>query len=427
MGNAGFSYSPAWYISLAISPSGQPYVAFENGVGLATVMKYDSTHWVKLGNDFSNGLNHYTSLAFAPLGIPYLAFQGYETSGYMLRVVQFDGYQWIDVGSTGVFSDGSPHSICIAFNPSDGQPYIAYRDEVNSGKASVMKFNGISWINVGSRGFSTGEVDDIRIAFDPSDGQCYVAYQDYGDSQHATVMKFTGTNWANVGSAGFSAGKVDYLSLAISPSEGTPYVAYQDFSNSMKLTVMKFMGTGWVNVGIAGFSAGNASPSIAFSPSGQPYVAYSDGGDSGKASVMKFDGVNWVYVGNAGFSAGSSFFVALAFSPTGQPYVAYKDYSMFEEATVMKYDSVYNGFHEPPQVNLHLYPNPALTTISIDAKNIPDKVKCIEITDINGTVVFETQSSENKIILDVDKLPGGMYFLKLKTNYSVFIGKFCKN
>jgi hypothetical protein len=66
-----------------------------------------------------------------------------------------------------------------------------------------------------------------------------VAYEDGGDSLRATVMKFDGTNWVNVGNAGFSAGIVENTSLALSPS-GQPFVAYTDNVNSGKATVMKY-------------------------------------------------------------------------------------------------------------------------------------------------------------------------------------------
>jgi hypothetical protein len=70
-------------------------------------------------------------------------------------------------------------------------------------------------------------------------GQPYVAYQDLANSEKATVMKFTGTAWVNVGDSAFSIGAVEYTSLAFSPS-GTPYVGYRDDGISENATVMKF-------------------------------------------------------------------------------------------------------------------------------------------------------------------------------------------
>jgi Secretion system C-terminal sorting domain len=107
----------------------------------------------------------------------------------------------------------------------------------------------------------------------------------------ATVMKFDGANWVNVGSACFSAGTTYSESLKFSPS-GVPYVAYTDSINSSKATVMRFDGTNWVNVGNADFSAGEADwTSLAFSPTGQPYIAYMDAANSYKATVMRYDSV----------------------------------------------------------------------------------------------------------------------------------------
>ena len=47
IGNAGFSAGEVWFTSLAFSPIGQPYVAYEDGANsqMATVMKYDSVYW----------------------------------------------------------------------------------------------------------------------------------------------------------------------------------------------------------------------------------------------------------------------------------------------------------------------------------------------------------------------------------------------
>src|SRR5687767_548361 len=59
------------------------------------------------------------------------------------------------------------------------------------------------WAAVGSAGFSAGEADVTSIAIDGS-GTPYVVYSDYLNAGKATVMKYNGTSWVTVGSAGFS-------------------------------------------------------------------------------------------------------------------------------------------------------------------------------------------------------------------------------
>ena len=126
-----------------------------------------------------------------------------------------------------------------------------------------MKFDGTNWVNVGLAGFSSGGAAGTSLAFSPS-GEPYVAYKDEGNSGNASVMKFDGSNWTHVGNAGFSAGSGgDYISLAFSPS-GQPYVAFTDSANYYKANAMKFDGNNWVNVGNAGFSKGSAQGTVGF-------------------------------------------------------------------------------------------------------------------------------------------------------------------
>ena len=115
---------------------------------------------------------------------------------------------------------------------------MIFEDWGNSHKATVMKFEGSNWVNVGNAGFSAGQALFTNIAFSQS-GQLFVAYEDYAYYEKATVMKFDGINWVNVGNAGFSASWANFTSLAISAS-GVPYVAYSDYGNSDKATVMKY-------------------------------------------------------------------------------------------------------------------------------------------------------------------------------------------
>src|SRR5207248_2304740 len=151
----------------------------------------------------------------------------------------------------------------------------------------------------------------------------YVVYQDIANGSRATVKKWNGSSWVTVGSAGFSAGSISANStpsIAIDGS-GTPYVVYTDNANGSFATVMKFDGSSWIMVGSAGFSAGGASyTTIAFDGSGTPYVVYQDGGNSNGATVMKFNGSSWVGVGSANFSGGQIGWASIAIY-SGTPYV----------------------------------------------------------------------------------------------------------
>jgi hypothetical protein len=289
--------------------------------------------WGKMGSVGSNYGD--IMLALAPNGAPYVVYPD-TTQGVRATVKRYDGTSWVAVGSDG-FSASGISFPSLAFAP-DGTPYVAYQDFGSSSKATVMKFNGTSWVAVGSPGFSTGQlIGYTSLAFAP-DGTPYVAYRDGGSGSPATVMKFDGTSWVAVGSAGFSAGSAVYTTLAFAP-DGTPYVAYQDGVNSSKATVMKFNGTSWAAVGSAGFSAGQADyTSLAFAPDGTAFVAYRDGGNSSKATVMKFNGSSWIAVGSAGFSPDQVYYTSLAFAPDGTPCVAYEDRANSAHATVIKFN-----------------------------------------------------------------------------------------
>lgn len=291
--------------------------------------------WGAVGNaGFSADVASFISLAFAPDGTPYVAYSDYGNSG-KATMMTFDGMGWGIVGNAG-FSAGRAINISLAFAP-DGTPYVAYCDLGNSNKATVMKYNNGVWSALGIAGFSPGAANFTSLAFAPDGAPC-VAFKDGANSNKATVMKFDGTNWNIVGNAGFSAGQADYTSLAFAP-DGAPCVAYKDAASSSKATMMKFDGTNWVTVGTAGFSAGQADyTSLDFAPDGTTYVVYEDSYNNSMATAMKFDGSNWVTVGSAGFSAGQAYFTSLAIAPDNTPYVVYEDKTNNTMATVMRFD-----------------------------------------------------------------------------------------
>jgi len=325
----------------ADSPSGSPPNPAPLATNLTTsaATAFTGLDWSEVGNaGFSAGTANASSLVFAPDGTPYVAF-GDEGNDNKATVMKFSDDAWITVGNTG-FSAGMATSTSLAFAP-DGTPHLVYSDYGNgsNGKATVMKLNGGSWNVVGSAGFSADIASSPSLAFAP-DGTPYVAFggDDYNNTR-ATVMRFSADTWSLVGSAGFSAGTAYSTSLAFAP-DGTPYVAYSDYGNSGKVTVMKFSGSSWINVGSPGFSAFDAGfTSLAISPDGTPHVAYSDYGNGGNATVMKFSGSVWSEVGIAGFSGGTANSTSLAFAPDGTPCVAYSDAGSTGRTMVMQYST----------------------------------------------------------------------------------------
>lgn len=304
--------------------------------------KYSPTNymWMNVGDaGFSAGEADYTSLAFSPIdGQPYVAYSDWANSG-KVTVMKFNGQNWVIVGNAG-FSLGEAEYTSLAFNPTNGQPYVAYQDYSNYSGASVMTLNNNNWIYVGVPNFSQGQASYISLAV-AYNGQLFCGFEDM--SGKATVMKFnftTNNYWEYEGNAGFSSGEVAFTSFVIN-SIGAPYLAFQDFANNGNETVMTLYSIydNWANAGNAGFSAGEANySSLAINPvDNLPAVAYEDYGNSRKATVMKFDGTSWLNVGNAGFSIVPVAYTSLAFNQSGEPFLAYMD-SVNGKATVMKFD-----------------------------------------------------------------------------------------
>jgi N-acetylneuraminic acid mutarotase len=83
--------------------------------------------------------------------------------------------------------------------------------------------------------------------------------------------------------------------------------------------------------------------------------------------------------------------------------------------------------NEQQELKLSMYPNPGTDILSIVFNKANDNSKFIEIYELSGKKVFESQTRERKIIIRTNNYPSGIYFIKLKTRDSVFIEKFCKN
>ena len=286
---------------------------------------------------------------------------------------------------------------------------------IYSGAITVMKYNGSSWVTVGSAGFSPTWVNSPAMAIDPS-GTPYVVFED-GSGNKAIVMKYNGSSWINVGSPDFSPGGAWQPTIAIDGS-GTPYVAFGDGSGSGAATVMKYNGSSWENVGSPNFSDSEAyNTSIVIDDSGIPYVAYWTYGSCQKATVMKYNGTSWVDTGSPCFSEGEPWYISMAIRG-GTPYVFYADSINNFKATVMKYGFPTNvkNTTNPISSSLTLSPNPTHNSFTLYISSTQKEDATIIITNILGEKVKELVTITNTDTdVQLDASPG-MYFVTAVTS-----------
>lgn len=336
VGGAGINTtgtSPHYDQDLAFAPSGEAYVAFRDGNSgdKLSAMRYDNatSSWVTVGGPgFSSGIAAEPSLKIQPSsGEAYVAYRDASLT-QKAAVKRFDGTSWQDVGSAIGVTGGSANSLSMAFHPGTSDPYISFIDGANGNGITVMRFNGASWVVVGTTNFTGSTVGSTGIAFHPVSHEPYVVFSDNSISGQARVMRFDGASWVNVGVPP-SAGLATETKIAFHPGTHEPYVAYKDNANGDLATLMYFDGSLWASVGGSpGVSTGVVDYlNFAFHPfTHEPYIAYQDETNGNRMRAMRFNGASWLEVTGATVMPGNTFHNTLAFHPhTGEPHVSYQD------------------------------------------------------------------------------------------------------
>jgi hypothetical protein len=263
-------------------------------------------------------------------GVPFVAYADKSHNG-KATVVKYNGSAWEEVGGPG-FSDGSVECNSLYFD-NDGTPYVAFVDSVHGRAITVMKYTTGSWTTVGSAGFTANDAEDPSIYV--YNGTPYIACSvpNGSGSGMAVVMKYTGATWEALGTLP-NTNESGYI--CVNGDGATPYVVYGVHSYSDKLVAMKYTGTTWEAVGAPGFSDSSADYTSLYIDEGTPYVAYNDNAHSGKVTVMKYDGASWKAVGSKGFLEAFDTTLSL-FVYNGTPYVTASNGPSLIKLQVMKY------------------------------------------------------------------------------------------
>jgi len=90
VGSRWFSHSDSYYMNLRYSPLGDLYVSFSDmDYWCPSVMKYNGSDWVQVGSTCIYNEGRYTSLAFSPTGAPYITFQN-SLNVENVKVLKYD-------------------------------------------------------------------------------------------------------------------------------------------------------------------------------------------------------------------------------------------------------------------------------------------------------------------------------------------------
>lgn len=228
------------------------------------------------------------------------------------------GASWNSLGSVGTRHQFNNNTIAV---DSLGTPYVAYPDATNNEFLTVKKYNGSTWVTVGSALNTTNsrsQYIDIQV---DNNNRPFLLFSDPDNSDLASVVYFDGSNWLDVGLRGFSGSVLDYGSLAFN-ANNQPVIAY---STGTKGGVYQFDGSAWQALGDDSFDDANGdvnlgldagddlsdsassrinSPSIQVNDLGKPTVAYSGGNTKGY--VKQWDGSAWQLLGSGEFNGNAS-------------------------------------------------------------------------------------------------------------------------
>ena len=277
--------------------------------------------------------NLYEHVFFDAANTPYVSFSGLHG-----EVMKYNGATWVFVGSADITAGGAQDSwSAIAPN---GNIYFSYADGTDSSMASVLMYNGTAWTTIGDS-ISAGAVSNTNMVVS-STGVLYLSYLDNGTSPgYLYVKKYVSGTWSTVGSGAIDTTGVGFPSLAIDHNDSL-YIAYEDAAATQKVIVKKYSGGNWVMTDTA-FSAqpegSNVYISLVTDQANVPYVSYLCDYPAGPSvCVSKYDGTHWETLGAPSFTSTASGFSAMAIDHNNTPYVVYTDNMIGSLSTVMKYN-----------------------------------------------------------------------------------------
>lgn len=223
------------YPSITFDNSGNPFVVYWIGGGNTYAYHLSGNTWVATGNGaFTDTEGVWVRSKQDETGSPMIIYGTDAGSIAYSEIAKYDGSNWTTLGghiaSSQTYFD---HDFTVT---STGDIYAALTIGVSTQEINIYKYNGSSW-DLHSENVSGGATGNCRLEVDHND-HLILAFRDETQGGKTSVMKYDGSNWEHLGLPGFTPIAGDHA-LQVS-SDGVPYVAYSDASVSEKVSMKKY-------------------------------------------------------------------------------------------------------------------------------------------------------------------------------------------
>lgn len=193
VGQEGFSNYDAKYCKIAIDSKNNIYVAYsDSGFGKKIIVrKFNGTSWDFIGNQegFSEGEVLNIQLSFDMNDTPIVGYFD-NRYNYDLKVQKLNNGNWETLG---VLGSGNQNGYSMSMSVYENTPYIAVLKQ--NGKVVVKKLTNSNWEDIGEIHDDITEyykegVSKIILKNNPSNGKPYIAFKEKSGAYSINVIKY---------------------------------------------------------------------------------------------------------------------------------------------------------------------------------------------------------------------------------------------
>jgi hypothetical protein len=240
-----------------------------------------------------------------------VAVGGYGKSDYGIKVYDYDGTNWIQVGNnlnTQYPNNNASYQVSLS---ADGNR-IAVGSVISPlpdfGHVKIYEYDGVDWVQLGNTisGELNGDLFGLVISLSTNGDRLAVGAKFNNNSTgHARVFEYDGTNWMQLGEDidGYNSGDYFGTSVSLSPDGHRLGVGANQYCGSSVcsglMRIFEYDGSNWIQIGLD-LEGGNTNDgfgvSVSFSFDGNR-VAIGAFGNLGYVRVFDYDGANWIQAG----------------------------------------------------------------------------------------------------------------------------------